>query len=67
MRYTGFIGILLNSLAAVVFIVDSFRRLSKCIETDGVGISSKHIFMHVGTLFFCTLSIAAVMVAIIAS
>ncbi|MFM7851776.1 MAG: hypothetical protein ACKO96_07600, partial [Flammeovirgaceae bacterium] len=67
MRYTGFIGILIDSLAAVVFIGDSFRRLSKCIETDGVGIPRKQILMHVGSLFLSTLSVAAAMVSVIAS
>lgn len=33
------IGVLSVSLACLAFIIDAFRRLSKCLEHDKVGIS----------------------------
>jgi hypothetical protein len=41
MRYVGYGGVLLTSIASLVFVSDSFRRLQKCVEHEGLGIKKR--------------------------
>ena len=57
LQITGFAFSTTVSFISMGVIIDAFRRLSKCLEQDTLGISRKQIVIHLGCFFLATFSL----------
>ena len=57
----SFIG---TSVVCLGFISDAFRRLTKCLEHDKLGISTPQILTHIVTFASATTAILAIILAV---
>ncbi len=57
LEVTGFVFSTTVSLISMGIIIDAFRRLSKCMEQDTLGISRKQMVLHLGSFVVATFSL----------